>query len=186
LIGEVRGEDWSTVGAGNEPWRAVEAGEVAQPRNSERERRNRLSGHLTTRGCSWRGPRWQRAGGRVHRRGGARSSARVAVHGSSGRDGARVWQRKAGEAAAQLIKAGAGHGRAEQAGERGAAGLRGRARSIGPKPGSRLGMTGRGPRVSGPARISINNRFSFPDQRVRNYEFIPTGITSIGGLELKI
>jgi hypothetical protein len=85
----------------------------------------------------------------VHRRGGARSSARVAVHGSSGRGGARVWQRKAGEAAARLIKAGAGHGRAEQDGERGAAGRRGRARSIGPKPGSRLGMTGRGPCVSG-------------------------------------
>jgi hypothetical protein len=26
----------------------------------------------------------------------------------------------------------------------------------------------------------------FPDQGVRNYEFIPTGITSIGGLELEI
>jgi hypothetical protein len=35
------------------------------------------------------------------------------------------------------------------------------------------------------ARISINNGF-FPDQGVRNYEFIPTGITSIGGLELEI
>jgi hypothetical protein len=36
-----------------------------------------------------------------------------------------------------------------------------------------------------PARISINNGF-FPDQVGRNYEFIPTGITSIGGLELEI
>jgi hypothetical protein len=36
-----------------------------------------------------------------------------------------------------------------------------------------------------PSRISINNGF-FPDQGVRNYEFIPTGITSIGGLELEI
>jgi hypothetical protein len=36
-----------------------------------------------------------------------------------------------------------------------------------------------------PARISINNGF-FPDQGGRNYEFIPTGITSIGGLELEI
>jgi hypothetical protein len=36
-----------------------------------------------------------------------------------------------------------------------------------------------------PARISINNGF-FPDPRGRNYEFIPTGITSIGGLELEI
>jgi hypothetical protein len=36
-----------------------------------------------------------------------------------------------------------------------------------------------------PARISLNNGF-FPDQGVRNYEFIPTGITSIGGLELEI
>jgi hypothetical protein len=36
-----------------------------------------------------------------------------------------------------------------------------------------------------PARISINNGF-FPDQGVRNYEFNPTGITSIGGLELEI
>jgi hypothetical protein len=36
-----------------------------------------------------------------------------------------------------------------------------------------------------PARISINNG-SFPDQRGQNYEFIPTGITSIGGLELEI
>jgi hypothetical protein len=35
-----------------------------------------------------------------------------------------------------------------------------------------------------PARISIDNGF-FPDQGVRNYEFIPTGITSIGGLELE-
>jgi hypothetical protein len=26
----------------------------------------------------------------------------------------------------------------------------------------------------------------FPDQRVRNYEFIPTGITPIEGLELEI
>jgi hypothetical protein len=33
--------------------------------------------------------------------------------------------------------------------------------------------------------ISINNGF-FPDQGVRNYEFIPIGITSIGGLELEI
>jgi hypothetical protein len=36
-----------------------------------------------------------------------------------------------------------------------------------------------------PARISINNGF-FPDQGVRNYEFIPFGITSIRGLELGI
>jgi hypothetical protein len=36
-----------------------------------------------------------------------------------------------------------------------------------------------------PARISINNGF-FPDQGVRNNEFNPTGITSIGGLELEI
>jgi hypothetical protein len=36
-----------------------------------------------------------------------------------------------------------------------------------------------------PARISINNGF-FPDQGGRDYEFIPTGITSIGGLELEI
>jgi hypothetical protein len=36
-----------------------------------------------------------------------------------------------------------------------------------------------------PARISTNNGF-FPGQGVRNYEFIPTGITSIGGLELEI
>jgi hypothetical protein len=36
-----------------------------------------------------------------------------------------------------------------------------------------------------PARISINNGF-FPDQGVRNYEFNPTGITSIGGSELEI
>jgi hypothetical protein len=36
-----------------------------------------------------------------------------------------------------------------------------------------------------PARISINNGF-FPIQGVRNYEFNPTGITSIGGLELEI
>jgi hypothetical protein len=36
-----------------------------------------------------------------------------------------------------------------------------------------------------PASISINNAF-FPDQGGRNYEFIPTGITSIGGLELEI
>jgi hypothetical protein len=36
-----------------------------------------------------------------------------------------------------------------------------------------------------PARISIDNEF-FPDQGVQNYEFIPTGITSVGGLELEI
>jgi hypothetical protein len=36
-----------------------------------------------------------------------------------------------------------------------------------------------------PERISINNGF-FPDQGGRNYEFIPTVITSIGGLELEI
>jgi hypothetical protein len=36
-----------------------------------------------------------------------------------------------------------------------------------------------------PARISINNVF-FPNQGVRNYEFNPTGITSIGGSELEI
>jgi hypothetical protein len=36
-----------------------------------------------------------------------------------------------------------------------------------------------------PARISINNGF-FPDQGGQNYEFIPTGITSIGGLVLEI
>jgi hypothetical protein len=36
-----------------------------------------------------------------------------------------------------------------------------------------------------PARISINNGF-FPDQGGQNYEFIPAGITSIGGLELEI
>jgi hypothetical protein len=36
-----------------------------------------------------------------------------------------------------------------------------------------------------PSRISINNGF-YPDQGGRNYEFILTGITSIGGLELKI
>jgi hypothetical protein len=36
-----------------------------------------------------------------------------------------------------------------------------------------------------PARISINNRF-VPDQGAEIYEFIPTGITSIGGLELEI
>jgi hypothetical protein len=36
-----------------------------------------------------------------------------------------------------------------------------------------------------PTRISINNGF-FPDQGGQNYEFIPTGITSIGGLELEI
>jgi hypothetical protein len=36
-----------------------------------------------------------------------------------------------------------------------------------------------------PARISINNGF-FPDQGGQNYEFNPTGITSIGGLELEI
>jgi hypothetical protein len=36
-----------------------------------------------------------------------------------------------------------------------------------------------------PARISIDNGF-FPDQGDQNYEFIPTGITSIGGLEFKI
>jgi hypothetical protein len=36
-----------------------------------------------------------------------------------------------------------------------------------------------------PSRISINNGF-FPDHGVRNYEFIPTGITSVGGLELQI
>jgi hypothetical protein len=35
------------------------------------------------------------------------------------------------------------------------------------------------------ARISINNGF-FPDQGVQNYEFIPIGVTSIGGLELEI
>jgi hypothetical protein len=35
------------------------------------------------------------------------------------------------------------------------------------------------------ARISINNGF-FPDQGGQNYEFIPTGITSIGGSELEI
>jgi hypothetical protein len=35
------------------------------------------------------------------------------------------------------------------------------------------------------ARISINNGF-FPDQGGQNYEFIPTGITSIGGLEREI
>jgi hypothetical protein len=36
-----------------------------------------------------------------------------------------------------------------------------------------------------PARIYINNGF-FPDQGGQNYEFIPIGITSIGGLELEI
>jgi hypothetical protein len=36
-----------------------------------------------------------------------------------------------------------------------------------------------------PARISINNGF-FPDQGGQNNEFISTGITSIGGLELGI
>jgi hypothetical protein len=36
-----------------------------------------------------------------------------------------------------------------------------------------------------PARISINNVF-FPDQGGQNYEFNPTGITSIGGSELEI
>jgi hypothetical protein len=36
-----------------------------------------------------------------------------------------------------------------------------------------------------PSRISINNVF-FPNQGVRNYEFIPNRITSIGGLELEI
>jgi hypothetical protein len=36
-----------------------------------------------------------------------------------------------------------------------------------------------------PVRISINNGF-FPDQRGQNFEFNPTGITSIGGLELEI
>jgi hypothetical protein len=36
-----------------------------------------------------------------------------------------------------------------------------------------------------PERKSINNGF-FPDQGGQNYEFIPTGITSIGGLELKV
>jgi hypothetical protein len=36
-----------------------------------------------------------------------------------------------------------------------------------------------------PARLSINNGF-FPNQGVQNYEFNPTGITSIGGLELEI
>jgi hypothetical protein len=36
-----------------------------------------------------------------------------------------------------------------------------------------------------PARISIYNGF-FPDQEGQNYEFIPTGITSIEGLELEI
>jgi hypothetical protein len=36
-----------------------------------------------------------------------------------------------------------------------------------------------------PARISINNGF-FLDQGGQNYEFNPTGITSIGGSELEI
>jgi hypothetical protein len=36
-----------------------------------------------------------------------------------------------------------------------------------------------------PAGISINNGF-FPDQGGQNYEFIPTRITSIGGLELEM
>jgi hypothetical protein len=36
-----------------------------------------------------------------------------------------------------------------------------------------------------PARISINSGF-FPDQGDQNYEFIPTGITSVGGSELDI
>jgi hypothetical protein len=36
-----------------------------------------------------------------------------------------------------------------------------------------------------PAGTSINNGF-FPDKGGRNYEFIPTLITSIGGLELEI
>jgi hypothetical protein len=36
-----------------------------------------------------------------------------------------------------------------------------------------------------PERISINNG-SFPDQGGQNFEFNPTGITSIGGLELEI
>jgi hypothetical protein len=36
-----------------------------------------------------------------------------------------------------------------------------------------------------PSKVSINNGF-FPDQRDQNYEFIPTGITSIGCLELEI
>jgi hypothetical protein len=35
------------------------------------------------------------------------------------------------------------------------------------------------------ARISINNGF-FLDQGGQNYEFNPTGITSIGGSELEI
>jgi hypothetical protein len=35
------------------------------------------------------------------------------------------------------------------------------------------------------AGIPINNGF-FLDQGGRSYEFIPTGITSIGGLELEI
>jgi hypothetical protein len=35
------------------------------------------------------------------------------------------------------------------------------------------------------ARISLNNGF-FPDQGCQNYEFIPTGVTSIGDLELEI
>jgi hypothetical protein len=36
-----------------------------------------------------------------------------------------------------------------------------------------------------PARISINNGF-FQIKETKIYEFIPTGITSIGGLELEI
>jgi hypothetical protein len=36
-----------------------------------------------------------------------------------------------------------------------------------------------------PERISIDNGF-FPDQRGQNYEYVSTGITSIGGLELEI
>jgi hypothetical protein len=36
-----------------------------------------------------------------------------------------------------------------------------------------------------PARISINNGF-LPGQGGWNYEFIPTGITSIEGLELEM
>jgi hypothetical protein len=40
-------------------------------------------------------------------------------------------------------------------------------------------------RIYLPARISINNGF-FPDQGGQNYEFNPTGITSIRGSELEI
>jgi hypothetical protein len=36
-----------------------------------------------------------------------------------------------------------------------------------------------------PARISIDKVF-LPDQGGQNYEFNPSGITSIGGLELEI